>query len=290
VTPEHLVRVHDLTPRHDVARRLSVVSQLCPAAHALPDGFAPFLPDAVAPAGEWRAPTPAELAALVGAAPGESDVLVVAVPGIARTLSPHLRGDLAAVRQAARDLALVTALDDCLDELIPFCQRPDDLACQGAWVNPGGMRMVTHNLNLDPAGRIGFHVDNWDDLPLAERARGRKRLCVNLGAGPRYLLFLRTPVSLLVAARVLPPRVPGEGSPASLVRAHLGQHLRQLAVRVRVDPGEAYVMNADDVIHDGASGAPGVADAALHFLGHFGAPDAALALSSPLPARGERVG
>ena len=38
------------------------------------------------------------------------------------------------------------------------------------------------------------------------------------------------------------------------------KHLKQLTVRLRIDPGEAYIMNADDVIHDGASDVPDVPD------------------------------
>jgi len=271
---EALVRVHDLTARGCVDGRLSVVSELCPALQAIPDGYAPYLPDAVVPRGEWRAPTTDELSSLLGD-PGvysDSDILVVPLPGLARALSDHLgpRGDFELLRKAVRDATFVKALAECIDELIPFCVRPDGLVCQGAWVSPGGMRLVTHNMGKVPHRRIGFHVDNWDDLPLPERARGRRRLCVNLGLRPRYLLFLRTPLSALALAGELPQKAPGVGSPAGLVRVHLRTHLKQLAVRIRIDPGEAYIVNADDVIHDGASDASDVPDVALHFLGHFG--------------------
>ncbi len=273
------VRVHDLTPRGSGAARISVVSELCPAAEAIPDGNSPFLPDAVAPRGEWRVPTADEFSSLLGASGvyGESDVLVVTLPRLARALGDYLpsKGDLSSIRTAVRDVMFVRVLEEYIDDLIPFCVRPDDLVCQGAWVNAGGMRLVTFNMELVPPRRIGLHVDNWDNLPLSERARGRRRLCVNIGARPRYLVFLQMPVSALVAAGKFPRSVPENLSPAILVRAHLGKNLKQLAVRIRIDPGEAYIMNADDVIHDGASDAADVPDVALHFLGHFGAEDSA---------------
>jgi hypothetical protein len=269
---EPLVRVHALASRID--DRLSVVSELCPAEQAVPDGYAPFLPDAVAPRGEWRVPSPDELSSLTGVtgAHGDSDVLVVSVPRLASVLADHLgrREDFAFLHKAVRDVKFVRAIDSCIDDLIPYCVSPDGLECQGAWVSPGGMRLVTHNMNLAPPRRIGLHVDNWDDLPPPDRARGRRRLCVNLGLKPRYLLFLPTPLSALVASGKFPRDIPESVSPAILVRAYLGKNLKQLAARVRIDPGEAYVMNADDVIHDGASDAPGAPDIALHFLGHFG--------------------
>jgi hypothetical protein len=271
---ERLVRVHDLTPRGYGDGRLSVVSDLCPAREAIPDGYAPFLPDAVAPRGEWRDPTTDELSRLLGISGvnGESDLLVISLPRLAHVLSDHLGclGDFSSTQKAVHDVAFLHALDACVDDLIPFCVCPDNLLCQGAWVNAGRMRLVTHNMVLVPPRRIGLHVDNWDDLPLFERARGRRRLCVNIGLRPRYLIFLQMALSALVAAGKLPREIPKEVSPAMLIRAHLSGNLKQLAARVRIDPGEAYIVNADDVIHDGASDAHDAPDVALHFLGHFG--------------------
>jgi hypothetical protein len=271
------VRIHDLARCSEDAARLSVVSEVCSAQDSIMDGFAPFLPDAVGPRGPWRAPTSQERRSLIGE-PGvyeESDLLIVPLPGLAQALAAHLgaREDFAVLHKAVRDVAFVRALDGCIDELIPYCLRPEGLTCQGAWVNPGGMRLVTHNMNMDPPRRIGLHVDNWDDLPLDARERGRRRLCVNLGLRPRYLLFLRTPLSALVKAGGFPSTVPENMSPAMLVRAHLRRHAGQLVARVRIDPGEAYIVNADDVIHDGASDMIGVPDVALHFLGFFGPPE-----------------
>jgi hypothetical protein len=212
----------------------------------------------------------------------DSDVLVISLPGFARVMDDHLqrRGDFTFLQKAVRDVTFVKALEGCIDDLIPFCVRPDGLVCQGAWVSPGGMRLVTHNMELVPPRRIGFHVDNWDDLPLPERARGRRRLCVNLGLRSRYLLFLRTPLSALVTSGKLSVKIPGNASPATLVRTHLRKNLKQLAARIRINPGEAYIVNADDVIHDGASEAPDAPDVALHFLGHFGPADSPLSLAN----------
>jgi hypothetical protein len=268
------VRVHDLTPQCSIAGRLSVVSELCPAGESIPDGQSPFLPDAVVPRGEWRVPTADEFSCLSGVRGiyDESDIFIVPLPRLARVLGVHLPsgGDFDSVQRAVRDVVFARALEESIDDLVPLCIRPEGLVCQGAWANPGGMRLVTHNMDLVPPRRIGLHVDNWDDLPISERAHGRRRLCVNIGMRPRYLVFLRTPISALAAAGKFPCTVPANLSPAILVRAHLGQNLRQLAARIRIDPGEAYIVNADDVIHDGASDTRDVPDVALHFLGHFG--------------------
>lgn len=279
---ESLARVHDLTPSGCAADRLSVVSELCPAAEAIADGFSPFLSDAVAMRGDWRAPTADERSSLLGS-PGvydDADLLIVPLPGIAQVLRSHLGNleDYAFLKKAVSDVRFVRVLEGCVDELVPYCLRADGIACQGAWVNPGGMRLVTHNMKLVPPLRIGFHVDNLDDLPLVERARARRRLCLNLGLKPRSFLFLRTPLSALEAGQKLPVDAPRDISPATLVRAYLGRNLKQLAVRVRIDPGEAYIVNAEDVIHDGASDQGELPDVGLHYLGHFGAGESRQAL------------
>ncbi len=269
-----LVRVHDLTPSNCVGQRLSVAPELGLAAETIDDGFSGFLPDAIAPSGPWRVPSPQELSALADdhAAHEAAPVFVVALPEMARSLSNHLQNstDLPFLQKAVKDVAFLRAIQNCIDELIPFCLRPEGLVCQGAWVSPGGMQLVTHNMKVVPHLRIGLHVDDWDHLPLAERAGGRRRLCVNLGSESRYLLFLTTPLSSLVAAGQFPKQIPEDLSPAIVVRSYLASHRNQIAVRLRIDPGEAYIMNADDIIHDGASAAPNVPDIALHFLGFFG--------------------
>jgi hypothetical protein len=40
-----------------------------------------------------------------------------------------------------------------------------------------------------PGGASALHVDNFDRLPYATRHQSRRRLCLNLGPGPRYLLL-----------------------------------------------------------------------------------------------------
>lgn len=278
-----LVRLCDLTPKRDAAGRLLVVSNLCNAAEAIDDGNSPFLSDAVAPRGEWRLPSSDELRQLVAASPTEgpeqNELLVVLLPRLARLLDEHVEA------RAKADFSFVPqAVRDSIDDIVPFCGRLDGLVCQGAWAGPGGLRLVTHDPDPVAPRRIGLHIDNWDALPLPERARGRRRLCANLGLRPRYLVFLQRPISALAQAGELPAELPATLTAPALARAYLGRRLDQLAARVRIDPGEAYIVNADDVFHDGASDRPGAPDLSLHFLGYFRAPDGLLAAGAQAEA------
>jgi hypothetical protein len=283
-------RVHDYTPRGDVAARLAVVSRLHRADSLAPDGHHAFLPDAIVPGDEWRCPTATERAALSGRAGHfeDADVAVVDLSAFAREPRAHLLAsahDVDRTRAAVRAPAFLGAIAGAIDELVPFCASPERIVFQGPWVSAGGMRTVTLNLDVKPPCRVGLHVDNWDDLPLPERARGRRRLCVNLGTRPRFLVFLPVPLSALATQGEVVEATSDRVSPAILVRSYLGAHLEQLAVRLQIDPGEAYVFNADDVVHDGSTATSDAPDVALHFLGHFGPPDETLR-STVAPAKG----
>jgi hypothetical protein len=50
-------------------------------------------------------------------------------------------------------------------------------------------RLPTTTPNPDTDLFVGVHVDNHDRLPYLERHLGRRRLCINLGPAPRYLLL-----------------------------------------------------------------------------------------------------
>jgi hypothetical protein len=130
---EHCVRVHDLTPRHCADERLSVVPALCFANDAISDGSTRFLPDAVAPSGEWRIPTADELSGFAGAGgvANASDLSIVALPRLAGVLGKHLesrrRGDFSFLAEAVRA---------GIDDVVPFCVTVEDLVCHGRGWDP----------------------------------------------------------------------------------------------------------------------------------------------------------
>jgi len=269
-------RVHDFTPENRCNERLSVVSELRLAREAITDGHANFVQDAVAPSGPWRAPTSYELIGLLGH-PGcyaENDVFVVSLHDLAHSLSTHFesRTDLSLARNASCKATFFHAIEGCGKHLEPFCIQGGDVESQGAAVNAGGMSLITQDMDVTPPQRIGLHVDDWDHLAVSERSHSRRRLCVNLGLMSRYLVFLPKPLSALAAEGKFPSEISHDESPARVVRRYLSRNLRQLAVRVRIDPGEAYIFNAEDVIHDGSSDLSDVPDIALHFLGPFEPP------------------
>lgn len=47
---------------------------------------------------------------------------------------------------------------------------------------------LTATVNPASSRRLGLHLDNWDRLPYERRLESRRRLCLNVGPGARYLL------------------------------------------------------------------------------------------------------
>ncbi len=268
-----LVQVYEHTcqPFKD---KFTVTSQLGLAADIVNDGHSHFVDNAIAPLRNWRSARPEELRYLRGDANDHalSRIVIITLSRIADTLAKFLgdRRDLVEVQRKVRDVRFYHVLEDCVDDLAPYCMDPKEIICQGACANAGGLHLVTHDMHMRPMKRIGLHVDDWDRRIACERGYGRRRLCLNLGLSSRHLIFLLCPFSYLVALGKI--KIDTENrTPASYVRGYLSSNRSQLAVRLRLDPGEAYIMNADDVIHDAASDIATTPDIALHFLGYFGA-------------------
>jgi Tetrapyrrole (Corrin/Porphyrin) Methylases len=141
----------------------------------------------------------------------------------------------------------------------------------GIGVNAANLRTVT----VDPHTRkfVGLHVDNWSRLPLNQRRLAPKRICINIGNGARYLLFVNLSIRQLLAdalgapARQVhaPYRAGTEirqdvlqtldrtGAGTALGRAFMACSPVYPVLRLKIYPGEAYIAPTENLIHDGSS-------------------------------------
>jgi hypothetical protein len=232
---------------------------------------------AFAPRGPWRPPASAELAMLLPGAdargPGiefvgivkiaEASLRAVHALGIGADLPPEecyriLHGD-----------AAVEATAKCLADLADYVSDPTSLAALGYVVGEPGLPTVT----MDPVLRAGLHVDNWDEP--AARSDTRNRLHLNLGCEPRHYLYVNVPLDEALAS--LPARARDEVRRAGGGRKQLGnlfleRNVGYPVVRVRIDPGEAYIAPSDDIVHDGDTLGKVLPDVNYALLGHFSPP------------------
>ncbi|WP_194924155.1 hypothetical protein [Catenulispora pinisilvae] len=114
--------------------------------------------------------------------------------------------------------------------------------------------------------RLGIHLDNHDKLPLAERTSSRRRVGLNLGPGHRYLLLGTTDVLDICAANGADRRYYPHTND---IRRHVaaGRPLRLL--RIRLDPGDAYITPTELVPHDGSTLAAKDPSRIAFWLGHW---------------------
>ncbi|MFE7529887.1 hypothetical protein ACFU7Y_29845 [Kitasatospora sp. NPDC057542] len=126
---------------------------------------------------------------------------------------------------------------------------------------------LTATVDWNTDRRIGIHLDNWDRLPYPDRHRSRRRLGVNLGPGPRYLILGTVDVKEM--CRTLQPGTYRRAHPhTSHVRTYAAKTGLQL-LRILLQPGEGYVAPTELLPHDGSTeGLPQPSTAAF-WLGHW---------------------
>jgi hypothetical protein len=108
-----------------------------------------------------------------------------------------------------------------------------------------------------------LHVDQWDYRLLDERQCSRWRVAINIGASPRWFLFI--PRTLEEIAAGCDPK----SDPNVVAREFLARSPQVGVVRVRIDPGEAYLAPTENLIHDASSLGNRVECRNLVFRGHF---------------------
>jgi hypothetical protein len=152
------------------------------------------------------------------------------------------------LRQAAGEhVRAGPELDDCIGaacvEIAMFWEvrQPPRRLTVGR--NPPGLRTVTR----DPitARFVGLHVDSFHEQYDAARQNAGNRLSINIGHEPRYLLFVPRAYRQLSGSRP-----PGR---YDVVAAFLAAHGEQPVMRLRIDPGEAYIAPTENLIHDATS-------------------------------------
>lgn len=213
------------------------------------------------PATPFRRPTAEELACLCPT-PAESFgdsrefVGVVALPReLLAPIHEQLRGAdtmEAYVHRAAGD-AFAAALSACVVALWPHCTTDRGLQMIGTDFSVPGL--VTTAMNKEAWHRQGLHLDFWPDAD-------RVRLSLNLSTEPRYFLYVNLTSHTLGLDR-------GRPTWAEDTQAFFEANSSYPVVRVRIDPGEAYIAPTNHLLHDGSTLGKQRPDITFSMLGQF---------------------
>jgi hypothetical protein len=133
-----------------------------------------------------------------------------------------------------------------------ICKMAGDVTLVGLTSNPPNLKTTTVGVSNK---HIGLHVDSWQDTEPYTRDLSNNRICINVGEGPRFFLFL--PVSVVEIAHIMAEEIGAENIPLRDV-TELGRMFMELfpevpVVRCRLAPNEAYVAPTENLVHDGSS-------------------------------------
>ncbi|MFF7655067.1 hypothetical protein ACFZCY_35405 [Streptomyces sp. NPDC007983] len=126
---------------------------------------------------------------------------------------------------------------------------------------------ITTTVNHANGLRIGLHVDNWDRLPYSRRHTSRRRLCINLGPGTRYLLL--ADVDIRQICRAMQDHCDDRYPHTDDLRRYVSDHHPIRCLRLRLGPGEGYIAPTELLPHDGSTEDQAEPSSAAFWLGHW---------------------
>lgn len=199
-----------------------------------------YEPGAVVPSGQWRPMT-------------DTDVKTVTAPR--RPLDSTL---VEIVRPPYRD-----GLP--LEDLTRSLGDPDAVYLGQALAKPD---VVTTTDNYAVGRLLGLHIDNWDKLSYADKHTGRRRICLNLGPGARYVIL--GVIDAQTVCRAVHPADHTHRYPhTDDFRAYVASGRPIRIIRIRLAPGEGYVAPTEYLLHDGSTEGQDQPSAAAFWLGRW---------------------
>ncbi|MFB7908435.1 hypothetical protein [Kitasatospora sp. NPDC056076] len=153
---------------------------------------------------------------------------------------------------------------DTLAALVETLGDPHPVTLGDADDPPG--QSTTHVLP-ESGRRPGLHVDNHQNLPYGERRKARRRLCVNLGPGPRYLLLADT--DILTICRCVQERYEEHRPSTDDLRMYLALHRPLRLLRLRIDPGEGWFAPTSFLPYDESTEGLALPSSTSSWLGHW---------------------
>lgn len=199
-----------------------------------------YEPGAVVPSGPWRPLADADVRALTAPRRPLDSTLVEVV-------RPSYQGGLP------------------LEDLIRPLGDPDAVYLGQALATPD---MITTTENYEAGRLLGLHLDNWDKLSYADKHTGRRRICLNLGPGTRYVIL--GSIDAQAVCRAVHPADHTQRHPhTDDFRAYVAGGRSIRIYRIRLAPGEGYVAPTEYLLHDGSTEGQDQPSAAAFWLGRW---------------------
>lgn len=190
---------------------------------------------------------------------------------------PHFFSDWDFLSEHNNDY--IKALYPIVDFLPKVLLSTENLSIIGVNFNQPGLEAVTihQNRKLMVSGFqnqipfTGLHVDSYQNILLSERHRLANLLMLNLGNEPRYLLFVNLTIEKIVELVFdEPPDILDEEYIKFEIKKRFFDRFPDYPViRLRIEPGEAYIGPFENIFHDGSTLDKVQSDAVLAVQGMF---------------------
>jgi hypothetical protein len=120
----------------------------------------------------------------------------------------------------------------------------------------GGKEQITSTIDFDlkPPKKTGLHVDNWDKLKISELENSANRICINLGKGHRYFLFIKNSVQEMKTqlSNDDPVNLEIENS-NQIAKMFLMSKIPYEICFFKLAPFEGYIAPTENLIHDASN-------------------------------------
>lgn len=272
---ELIEELHLITPP---THRLALSSGIQPA----PETFNRhhYCASAFIPQEPWRSPTPEELTMLYASSSSEVKagtwVSIFRVPDVILHPFRRLR-EAAQGMQIIEDIGLYIATNDWqvgYKGVLDYCSQfgsPDEKFIDKPRIRVNTPGLPTVTIDEELSCLIGLHLDSWYQVPFSERHLSPNRISINLGTQERYLLYLNLSLQRLseVVSRSYSQQEAEPFRSTNLPDSFLHLYPSYPIVRLRVEPGEAYIAPTENIIHDGSTMGQTSFDIQLTVRGHF---------------------
>lgn len=210
----------------------------------------PYCSDAIVPRLPWRKPTAVEQQILFSNKLDNSSNFYVSIISIPKNILFHIN-DINSVKDQ-RKLNYVLQKDKVKKGISLIQEHIETFRLQSADLSKYGIgwnapNQLTVTVGADNC-RVGLHIDN-------QRGSSLHRILINLGSEPRYLLFINLSIQQLYnCVSETDTNIISKNSGSSRIcTAFMQLFPNYPVVKLRVNPGEAYIAPTEHITHDGCT-------------------------------------
>lgn len=123
---------------------------------------------------------------------------------------------------------------------------------QIGWVFNNAPDRKTLTVNFKTGKLLGLHMDSWEAIFLSGLDKAPNRICINFGKEARYFLFINLTMKkvLELTEEQFPLNINSMGQDELTIN-FFKLYPEYPVLKIKIDPGEAYISPTENVIHDG---------------------------------------